>query len=66
MDWKSECDECIPLSGKPVGKCDEDAQAQSKFEADTYRLVKVGWFTALALALHNIPEGKKPLKLPLF
>jgi len=57
MDWKSECDECIPLSGKPLGKCDEDGQAQSKFEADTYRLVKVGWFTALALALHNIPEG---------
>ena len=37
--------------------CDEERQAQIRFEADTFRLVQVGWFTALALTLHNIPEG---------
>ena len=30
---------------------------QIRFDADTHRLVGVGWFTALALTLHNIPEG---------
>ena len=31
--------------------------AQFKFEQDTFRLIRVGWFTALALTIHNIPEG---------
>lgn len=37
--------------------CDEEVQAQLKFETDTFRIMRVGWFTALALTLHNIPEG---------
>jgi len=37
--------------------CDEEKQAELRFEADTFRLIQVGWFTALALTLHNIPEG---------
>ena len=36
--------------------CEEDALAQLKFNTDTFRIMKVGWFTALALTLHNIPE----------
>ena len=36
---------------------DEDAQAQKRFDTDTFKIMHVGWFTALALTLHNIPEG---------
>ena len=35
----------------------EEEMAQRRFEADTFRLMRVGWFTALALTVHNIPEG---------
>jgi len=35
----------------------EESVAQFKFEQDTFRLIRVGWFTALALTIHNIPEG---------
>ena len=31
----------------PIKLCDRETQAQIRFEADTFRLVKVGWFTAL-------------------
>ena len=43
---------------------DEEAVAQRRFEADHLRMIEVGWFTALALTLHNIPEGSsiKPEK----
>jgi len=48
----------LPLNNTtPVRLCDEERQAQIRFDADTHRLVGVGWFTALALTLHNIPEG---------
>ena len=33
----------------------EESVAQFKFEQDTFRLIRVGWFTALALTIHNIP-----------
>jgi len=46
---------CEPETKGPC--CDEDDQAQLKFDTDTFRIMKVGWFTALALTLHNIPEG---------
>ena len=39
-------------------KNEEEEIAQRRFEADHLRLIEVGWFTALALTLHNIPEGK--------
>ena len=39
-------------------KMDEQEKlAQKRFETDKLRLIKVGWFTALALTMHNIPEG---------
>jgi ZIP family zinc transporter len=41
----------------PIDPGNEEAVAQFKFEQDTFRLVRVGWFTALALTIHNIPEG---------
>ena len=46
-------DQCV-VTKTPC--CDEDATAQQKFNVDTFRIMRVGWFTALALALHNIPE----------
>ena len=55
-------DECIGELNGTTDKltsscCDEEVQAQIKFETDTFRIMRVGWFTALALTLHNIPEG---------
>ena len=38
-------------------KEDQDKLAQRRFEIDLLRLIRVGWFTALALTMHNIPEG---------
>lgn len=60
MDYRGETmsDVELPLNNQtPVRLCDEERQAQIRFDADTHRLVAVGWFTALALTLHNIPEG---------
>jgi len=61
MDFKTDETQCtagLPINNSgPVRLCDEERQAQIRFEADTFRLVQVGWFTALALTLHNIPEG---------
>ena len=55
----SNPDCCPPVEAKYEGPrvCDEERQAQMRFEADNARLIQVGWFTALALTLHNIPEG---------
>ena len=36
---------------------DEEKLAQIRFDSDTSKLIRVGWFTALALTIHNIPEG---------
>jgi len=51
----------IPLSnGESTdysGMDEQEKLAQKRFETDKLRLIKVGWFTALALTLHNIPEG---------
>lgn len=53
----NEGDQLCTAPVAPIKLCDRETQAQIRFEADTFRLVKVGWFTALALTLHNIPEG---------
>eukprot|EP01053_Blabericola_migrator_P008772 Blabericola_migrator_1__8771@NODE_461_length_8293_cov_107_238877_g360_i0_p4_GENE_NODE_461_length_8293_cov_107_238877_g360_i0NODE_461_length_8293_cov_107_238877_g360_i0_p4_ORF_typecomplete_len342_score60_68Zip/PF02535_22/3_1e43DUF2721/PF11026_8/3e03DUF2721/PF11026_8/3_5e03DUF2721/PF11026_8/0_13_NODE_461_length_8293_cov_107_238877_g360_i017372762 len=34
-----------------------DALADESFRKDHLRLLRVGWFTALALSMHNLPEG---------
>eukprot|EP01057_Protomagalhaensia_wolfi_P004866 Protomagalhaensia_wolfi_Nauph_80__4865@NODE_50_length_4187_cov_153_098843_g41_i0_p2_GENE_NODE_50_length_4187_cov_153_098843_g41_i0NODE_50_length_4187_cov_153_098843_g41_i0_p2_ORF_typecomplete_len331_score40_14Zip/PF02535_22/1_2e43TMEM144/PF07857_12/0_071TMEM144/PF07857_12/14DUF2407_C/PF13373_6/30DUF2407_C/PF13373_6/46_NODE_50_length_4187_cov_153_098843_g41_i016782670 len=34
-----------------------EALAEEAFRRDHLRLLRVGWFTALALSLHNLPEG---------
>ena len=36
---------------------DQEKLAQKRFENDKLRLIKVAWLTALALTMHNIPEG---------
>ena len=39
----------------PIKLCDRETQAQIRFEADTFRLVKVGWFTALGTVSNYAP-----------
>ena len=38
----------------PIKLCDRETQAQIRFEADTFRLVKVGWFTALGIVSNQL------------
>ena len=38
----------------PIKLCDRETQAQIRFEADTFRLVKVGWFTALGTVSNQL------------
>jgi len=47
----------IPAMREEAVLCKEDEQAQLKFETDVGRITDIGVFTALALTLHNIPEG---------
>lgn len=47
----------IPAIREEAVFCKEDEQAQLKFETDVGRITDIGVFTALALTLHNIPEG---------
>lgn len=47
----------IPAMREEAVVCKEDEQAQLKFETDVGRITDIGVFTALALTLHNIPEG---------
>lgn len=51
---ETQCPSAFLEKGSPQN---EEEMAQRKFEADTFRLMRVGWFTALALTVHNIPEG---------
>ena len=49
----------------PIKLCDRETQAQIRFEADTFRLVKVGWFTALGTVLKHTPS-LVPVQIPVW